>query len=327
LTGGPPRRPVIASQAAAGRVETAVRRAATFQVCLAPALAMRASRLVPCRLDEAGAPRVTIQLGNGEFYGRTLVERSTRQLNLVWTRYGRGQRLPVHAHERPYLALVTRGGFQEEMDGIGYDCGEGSVVLNTVGAEHSDHFVAERTEVINVELAPAWLDALRAEGWKDGRPAWIEHRPARRRMRALRNELAWPDSLSPFVVEGLCAELLALVTRTSRPLRREHLPPPWLATIERVLAERFRRPPGLTELGQLADVSPSRVARAFRLHHGCSVGGFARRLRVAHAREAVERTRRGLAEIALEAGYADQSHMIREFRRHLGRTPGELRES
>jgi len=269
--------------------------------------------------------RLTIRLGNGEFYGRTLVERSTPHLNLVLTRYRAGQRLPVHAHERPYLALVARGAFREDVDGIEHDCAEGSVILNTVGAEHSDRFQAEGTEVLNVELAPEWLGALRADGWREGRPAWLEHRPARRRIRALRNELARPDSLSDFVVEGVCAELLALATRTSRPQRREPLAPPWLAAIERVLAERFRRPPGLSELGRLADVSPSRLARAFRMRHGCSVGGFARRLRVAHAREMVERTRRELAEIALEAGYADQSHMIREFRRHLGRTPGELR--
>ena len=264
---------------------------------------------------------MTIQLANGEFYGRTLAARSTRHLNLVLTRYCAGQRLPEHAHERPYLALVARGSFREEVDGVGYDCAAGSLILNTVGAVHSDRFLSEGTEVLNVELAPEWLDTLRADGWDDGRPVWSTRPPARRRVNGLRRELACRDGLSTFVIDGLCAELLALATRAAG----RGSAPPWLRGIERLLAERFRHPPGLTELGRLADVSPSRLARAFRLRHGCSVGAFARRLRVAHAREAVLRTRRELAEIALESGYADQSHMIREFRRHLGCTPGELR--
>ena len=192
------------------------------------------------------------------------------------------------------------------------------------GAAHSDRFLAEGTEVLNVELAPEWLETLRGDGWDDRRPAWSVRPPARRRVRGLRRELARGDGLSAFVIEGLCAELLGLATRAPGRGNSAAL---WLAAIERVLAERFRRPPGLAELGQLADVSPSRLARAFRQRFGCSVGAFARRLRVAHARAAVLRTRRELAEIALEAGYADQSHMIREFRRHLGCTPGELRAS
>jgi AraC-like DNA-binding protein len=32
-----------------------------------------------------------------------------------------------------------------------------------------------------------------------------------------------------------------------------------------------------------------------------------------------------LAQVAIEAGFADQSHFNHEFRRQLGRTPGEYR--
>jgi AraC-like DNA-binding protein len=268
---------------------------------------------------------VTIHLGNGEFYGRTLVERSTRHLNLVLTRYGAGQRLPVHAHERPYLALVFRGGFRERVDGSEYACAEGSLILNTVGAEHDDHFLADRTEVLNVELDSEWLGALRADGWDDRRPAWSDRLPVRTRLRHLLGELASTESLSGFVIEGLCAELLARAARTSRTSDPRAGSPAWLARIEETLAERFRHPPSLTELGRMAEISPTHLVRVFRAHHGCSVGAFVRRLRSEHAREAVLHTQSELAEIALEAGYSDQSHMTREFRRRFGCTPGELR--
>jgi len=34
-----------------------------------------------------------------------------------------------------------------------------------------------------------------------------------------------------------------------------------------------------------------------------------------------------LAEVALRAGFADQSHFTREFRRHVGVTPAAFRRS
>jgi AraC family transcriptional regulator len=36
-------------------------------------------------------------------------------------------------------------------------------------------------------------------------------------------------------------------------------------------------------------------------------------------------TERSLAEIAIDSGFADQSHFNHEFRRQLGRTPGDYR--
>jgi AraC family transcriptional regulator len=46
------------------------------------------------------------------------------------------------------------------------------------------------------------------------------------------------------------------------------------------------------------------------------------RLEWAAARLSEERS---LAQIALEAGFADQSHFTRAFRRHFGVTPGRYR--
>jgi AraC family transcriptional regulator len=91
------------------------------------------------------------------------------------------------------------------------------------------------------------------------------------------------------------------------------------------LRTRFRRPPPLAELAALADRSPSQVARAFRQWRGTTPGGFARRLRAEHAQRALRDTRASLPEIALAAGYCDQSHVTRELGAMLGCTPGRLR--
>jgi AraC-like DNA-binding protein len=48
-------------------------------------------------------------------------------------------------------------------------------------------------------------------------------------------------------------------------------------------------------------------------------------LRTAHARQELEDTHRPIAEIAQEAGFYDESHMGRVFRRRFGISPGALR--
>ena len=53
---------------------------------------------------------------------------------------------------------------------------------------------------------------------------------------------------------------------------------------------------------------------------------FLRKLRLRIASRALMETDKSLADIALQCGFADQSHFSREFRRQFGRTPREYRE-
>jgi len=48
-------------------------------------------------------------------------------------------------------------------------------------------------------------------------------------------------------------------------------------------------------------------------------------LRTAHARQELENTHRPIAEIAQEAGFYDESHLGRVFRRRFGISPGAFR--
>jgi len=263
---------------------------------------------------------MALALAPGVFFGRRVVARRTPHLALVLTSYARGTTLPTHAHARPYLVVVLGGGFRERLGCGEQHVGEGALLLNTVGAEHSDVFEAERTDVLNVELDADWVEATpfaRAPEYADGRRFLG-------RIRAARAHLERPEPLSAIVIEGLCAELL--VHASARPARDAHGGDErWLAALEARLSESFRDPPGLLELARAIGCSPSHLARAFRARHGLSLGAWLRRRRAAHARGRVLGSRTALGEIALEAGYADQSHMTREFRRLYGCTPGALR--
>ena len=76
---------------------------------------------------------------------------------------------------------------------------------------------------------------------------------------------------------------------------------------------------------KVAGYHPVYLSRTFRKAYGISVGAFLKKCRVKRSAELIFRTDLSLAEIALEAGYYDQSHLTNEFATSAGFTPGELR--
>jgi AraC family transcriptional regulator len=58
---------------------------------------------------------------------------------------------------------------------------------------------------------------------------------------------------------------------------------------------------------------------------GVSVGDYVRRLRLEWAANELATSELPLADVAIGAGFVDQSHFTRAFKRHTGVTPGRFR--
>ena len=67
---------------------------------------------------------------------------------------------------------------------------------------------------------------------------------------------------------------------------------------------------------------PASLTRAFRRSFGTSVVSYRTRERFRRAAAAIAAGAGDLAGVAHEHGYADQSHLCRDFRRRAGLTPG-----
>jgi AraC family transcriptional regulator len=80
-------------------------------------------------------------------------------------------------------------------------------------------------------------------------------------------------------------------------------------------------------LAQVAGVSVSALARGFKASFGCSPQNYIQRRRVARAKLRMCETTAALAEIALECGFADQTHLSRAFRRETGSSPARWRSA
>jgi AraC family transcriptional regulator len=133
-----------------------------------------------------------------------------------------------------------------------------------------------------------------------------------------------PHSVSGLVIESIALEVLAQSARWERP-RADRRPPAWLAQLQEYLISDLAIVPDLARLASIASVHRVHVARAFRDHLGCTVGDYVRRMRVRCACELLTATAVPLTDVAMRAGFFDQSHMTRVVKRFLGVTPASLR--
>jgi transcriptional regulator GlxA family with amidase domain len=83
----------------------------------------------------------------------------------------------------------------------------------------------------------------------------------------------------------------------------------------------------LPELAGIAGLSVFHFARQFKQSAGVTPHHYLVQRRVERAQDMLSRTDLSLSEIALAAGFSDQSHLARHFRQMLGTTPGEFRWS
>jgi AraC family transcriptional regulator len=74
-----------------------------------------------------------------------------------------------------------------------------------------------------------------------------------------------------------------------------------------------------------AGIHPVHLARVFRRHCGYTLGDYVRKLRVDFAARQLLATDEPLAGIAFAAGFSDQSHFTKVFKRQTGMTPADFR--
>jgi AraC-like DNA-binding protein len=238
---------------------------------------------------------------------------------------------PMHAHEAPAIALLLRGSL-EVTYATGHrltgDAGErvGALVL-PVGPAHRGRAGADGARVLFLTLESDHAAALEpACAGVLASPAWWRAPRLATLGRSISRELVIADDAAALALEGLTLELLGALVRHRRESAPTGPPPPWLRRVRESIHDQYgERTLRIADLAHGAGVDPASLARAFRAHYGTTPGAYLRELRVRRAADALARSSVALSEIALENGFADQSHFTRVFGAVLGLTPRRWR--
>lgn len=225
-----------------------------------------------------------------------------------------GARVPEHAHDWPLLSLFVIGSYSNQTEfGEQFIAGP-SAVFYAAGAAHRNTAGPDGFEQIEIEFDPAWL--------RSNLPNHPVMRWAGGRVGAEAHAIATTLCSHDISEASLCAALRAFLGQTSFDCTVPR--PSWLDHVSSLLREDPARK--ISELARMVGLHPSWLGAAYRHVAGEGLMDTAARHRVEHATRSLRETNASFAEIAIEAGFCDQSHMIRTFRRILGRLPSAVRK-
>ena len=256
------------------------------------------------------------------YFGSFVASFGLSHAQLIEARYGADLRIPEHSHDRAYLSLVLEGSYTEHVGGAFQSCSAGTAICHPAGERHSDCFANHIGRLFMIEPCEPWL--RRCQDDHIGLERRIEcHGPIALLASRIYNEASAAQPHALLVVEGLLLELAAVLGRA--PGNSGRRPPAWLVRVLHRLREEYSRAPRMEELAAFEGVHPAELARSFRRHFGCTAGEYLRHARIDAARRLLRTSDRGLAALALDLGFASQSHFCTSFRRLTGYTPQQYR--
>jgi len=106
---------------------------------------------------------------------------------------------------------------------------------------------------------------------------------------------------------------------------RGGLPPHVVRRVRDHIDSNFNQRIKVATLAKLANLSTWYFVRAFKQSVGVTPHDYLTRRRLEHTKELLSGTNMPLSQIALAAGFADQSHCARRFRQHIGMSPRDHR--
>jgi AraC family transcriptional regulator len=232
-----------------------------------------------------------------------------------------------HTHAKAVFGVMLAGGFRTRILGREVDYLASGAWTEPAEERHTNLAGYEGAQVLIVQPGTAAGDLADDCRRLLDEIVYIQSAELAVDASRLEAECVAPDELSPLVAEGTALAMLARASRIQRRRLHHERGPRWLQdAVDYLHAHMLER----INFGQLAasvGVHPTRLAHEFRRRLGASPGEYARQLRLAWAADRLRENDSGIAEIAIRAGFCDQSHFSRTFRRQFGMAPAAWRQS
>ena len=226
-----------------------------------------------------------------------------------------GAQVPEHAHDWPVLSIFVIGAYENRTE-LGRNFIDGpSAVLYRAGAAHQNTAAPSGFEQVEIEFDPAWLGCVRLPDapvtqWLGGSAGKEARQLARICNSRQVSERQVRAAVRQFVERARNAPGLQV--------------PAWVGTVARRV--RGDTTVSIGDLARGVNRHPSWLGTAYRRAAGEGLLEMAARIRSEHAARLLRETDEAAASVAITAGFCDQSHMIRTFRRLLGRSPSAVRD-
>lgn len=231
--------------------------------------------------------------------------------------------VPMHTHENATIVLILSGQYRESFRGSSAPHAPLTVIVKPSGEKHANDIGQQGARCLVIELTDQKIQEMNGVAQPCQVPLVQANGPASRIGLRIVQELREPDALTPLALEGAALGLVVGLCR--RPPRVYGGEPSWMRRVLELLHDSVPERLGLSSLASTIGVHPVHLARTFRRAQGCSIGQYARRLQLERAMQMLTQTNLPLSDVAVAAGFYDQSHMSRSIKRETGMNASQVR--
>ena len=236
-----------------------------------------------------------------------------------------------HWHETFSIGLIARGRCNYVNGRKASQASQGTVVLMNPGDAHACNPIrGERWSYKMLYLDVPWLAAVQSADDSDRVRTFLPFSEVASSQGVLYTGLnrlfdtlchSRMAALEKQTASVLFMELLQRCLGATRSRLRS---PPRLTRALEYIRAHATRSLSLEEICTAAELSASHLIRAFKKNYGLTPHAFQLNCRIEFGRSQL-RTGRPIAEVALAAGFSDQAHFQRTFKRFVAATPGQYR--
>ncbi len=260
-----------------------------------------------------------------------------RDVFFTVVRAGRLQAGPGHRIERDYypgheLTYCRKGRGWARLRGKSYEIGPGQLLW--VNCHHPHAYGAIKDD-------PWELDWIRVEGitmdrmWTmlhaDSQPVFegIDMERATVELEKIFALMQQDDAAHAAWIHAHVSTLLAMAfdSRESHPLPEHYDLPVQLERVLQHMRLYYHKPLRVSELADIAGMSPSHFNRVFRSALGASPIDWLRHYRIGQAKRRLLESTDPIKDVARQVGYADQFYFSKDFKKFTALTPTAFRDT
>jgi len=264
-----------------------------------------------------------VTLSRGQYFGarfRTVLTDSFACAEGEAT--GSEREIPRHRHASSHFVLVVAGKYITEARNQDRLYGPGTLIYNPVGTTHRDRFRNGRGRFLTITPSADIALLLDARVPVSLVINDVSAITAAARTRRQIFECHCGRALTEFV-EDCCLDLAGTISAPCEAENR-HVPS-WVSQAAQIIRDCCSTGITVRAVANHLGIHPVHLARAFRRYFHLSPSQYVGRCRIWQARKLLVNSTLALAEIAIEVGFSDQSHLTNAFKRETAMTPAAYR--
>ncbi|WP_142785626.1 helix-turn-helix transcriptional regulator [Changchengzhania lutea] len=248
-----------------------------------------------------------------KYFGSIKFERTLKNYHVSISHHNIGEKIPKHNHANPYYSVNLGAAYIENNNFSKSIIDPGTIILRPKEYEHENTFINNVGFCFNIEVITiSNNNVLQLFNNKNINFAYFEF---------LQILIKTFNNYSDNELDCLITETLA--DRYNTQLLTKI--PNWYNQVISKVKEEYCDSLTLSEIASSVALHPNYLARKFKKISGITLGDYIRMVRLKNASLMLHSNKR-LTDIALEAGFYDQSHFSNSFRSAFKISPKSLKD-